>query len=80
MSTLVTGYLERSMDKVLMSSMILLWGYFRKFYYKYNGIWHENRLVRGKWMFSNGTTYEGLFENNKPSGDGIWKFANGNQV
>lgn len=38
------------------------------FHQQYNGRWHENRLVKGKWIFSNGTLYEGPFENNKPSG------------
>jgi radial spoke head protein 1 len=31
-------------------------------------------------MFPNGTYFEGRFERNKPVGEGIWHFANGNTV
>lgn len=36
--------------------------------------------MKGKWVFPNGTYYEGAFTNNKPSGDGVWHFYNGNVV
>ena len=43
------------------------------------GEWKENQFVQGKWVFpTNGTYYEGTFANNKPTGDGVWHFANGN--
>lgn len=34
----------------------------------------------GKWIFPNGTVYEGPFENNKPCGNGKWSFENKNFV
>ena len=37
-------------------------------------------MVQGKWIFSNGTFYEGSFTNNKPNGNGVWVFVNGNKV
>lgn len=33
-----------------------------------------------KWVFPNGTYYQGAFTNNKPNGQGTWYFENGNQV
>jgi hypothetical protein len=36
--------------------------------------------VEGKWVFPNGTYFEGKFTKNKPNGSGIWHFANGNVV
>ena len=43
------------------------------------GEWSDNQIVRGRWIFpNNGTYYEGAFANNKPNGDGVWHFANGN--
>lgn len=43
------------------------------------GEWQDNQIVRGCWIFpSNGTYYEGTFANNKPTGDGVWHFSNGN--
>ena len=44
------------------------------------GDWVENQFVKGIWIFPNGTFYEGSFTNNKPTGDGVWKFFNGNVV
>lgn len=29
-------------------------------------------------MFPNGTYYEGKFTNNKPNGEGVWHYNNGN--
>ena len=37
-------------------------------------------IVEGKWIFANGTYFEGKFEKNKPKGMGHWHFANGNVV
>jgi hypothetical protein len=43
------------------------------------GEWTENQFVKGRWIFpNNGTYYEGAFTNNKPNGDGVWNFSNGN--
>jgi radial spoke head protein 1 len=44
------------------------------------GEWADNQFVKGRWFFPNGTFYEGTFNNNKPSGDGVWHFYNGNQL
>jgi hypothetical protein len=33
-------------------------------------MWKEGKLVSGKWIYPNGTSYEGGFENNKPKGLG----------
>lgn len=35
------------------------------------GDWNENQILQGKWVFPNGTIYEGQFKNNKPNGIGI---------
>ena len=37
-------------------------------------------IVSGKWIFANGTYFEGVFENNYPKGEGVWHFAHGNIV
>lgn len=47
---------------------------------KLSGEWADNQIVKGKWQFPNGTIYEGAFTNNKPNGQGLWRFSNGNQV
>jgi radial spoke head protein 1 len=47
---------------------------------RFTGEWHENKLIRGKWVFPNGNFYEGEFENNRPAGHGQWHFKNGNVV
>lgn len=47
---------------------------------RYTGEWHENFLLKGKWVFPNGNYYEGSFENNKPNGRGKWYFKNGNEI
>ena len=36
--------------------------------------------MNGRWIFPNGTYYEGSFSNNKPNGKGVWVFVNGNKV
>jgi hypothetical protein len=36
--------------------------------------------VKGQWLFPNGTYFEGVFDNNKPKGKGLWNFSNGNLV
>lgn len=37
-------------------------------------------MVKGKWVYSNGTHFQGEFDNNKPKGQGTWNFKNGNSV
>ena len=32
------------------------------------GEWKENTIIGGRWIFPNGTYYEGKFTNNKPNG------------
>lgn len=44
------------------------------------GDWEEGKIIKGKWIFANGTYFEGVFENNYPKGEGVWHFANGNQI
>eukprot|EP00831_Metopus_contortus_P013279 TRINITY_DN1537_c0_g1_i7.p1 TRINITY_DN1537_c0_g1~~TRINITY_DN1537_c0_g1_i7.p1 ORF type:complete len:216 (+),score=41.98 TRINITY_DN1537_c0_g1_i7:183-830(+) len=47
---------------------------------KYVGNWVDSNLVEGKWIFPNGTFFEGSFERNKPKGKGKWNFKNGDIV
>ena len=44
------------------------------------GDWFNGQILEGKWIFSNGTYFEGKFENNYPKGEGIWHFINGNVI
>ena len=44
------------------------------------GDWFNGQIMKGKWIFANGTYFEGKFENNYPKGEGIWHFANGNII
>ena len=37
------------------------------------GEWKDNKIAQGRWIFPNGTYYEGEFENNKPTKNGTWK-------
>jgi radial spoke head protein 1 len=47
---------------------------------KYVGEWFEGKFLSGKWVYPNGTSFEGQFQNNKPKGAGVWHFANGNSL
>ena len=47
---------------------------------KYVGTFKNGQLINGKWLYPNGSYFEGNFDNNKPKGKGTWNFANGNQV
>jgi len=47
---------------------------------KYVGIYKNGQLVSGKWIYPNGSYFEGKFNQNKPKGAGKWVFANGNVV
>ena len=42
------------------------------------GEWKNGEIKSGKWIYPNGTYYEGDFANNKPDGKGVWFFKNGN--
>lgn len=44
------------------------------------GQWNKGALVHGTWSLSDGSCYEGAFDNDKPQGAGVWRFANGNKV
>jgi radial spoke head protein 1 len=44
------------------------------------GEWKENTILDGKWIFPNGTYYEGKFTNNKPNGEGVWHYPNHNSL
>ena len=44
------------------------------------GDWFNGQIIKGRWIFENGTYFEGKFENNYPKGEGVWHFANGNVV
>ena len=47
---------------------------------KYVGQFKNGQLVGGKWLYPNGSHFEGSFDNNKPKGHGKWVFQNGNIV
>jgi hypothetical protein len=46
----------------------------------FEGDWVQNKMKHGKWVWKDGTTYQGQFDNNKPKGEGVWTFGkeNGN--
>ena len=47
---------------------------------KYVGDFKNGQLVKGKWIYPNGSYFEGKFNQNKPKGAGQWHFANKNVV
>merc|ERR1719454_277177 len=47
---------------------------------KMQGEWANGEIQEGRWIYPNGVYYEGYFENNKPTGEGKWHFANGNEL
>ena len=52
---------------------------------KVKGRWYNSEIQEGDWIFPNGTypnaTYfHGMFDKNKPKGEGVWHFKNGNVV
>ena len=53
---------------------------FEKTGQKYVGLFMQGQMIKGKWIYPNGTFFEGGFDNNKPKGQGCWSFANGNKV
>ena len=44
------------------------------------GDWFNGKIIKGKWIFSNGIYFEGKFENNYPKSECVWHFINGNVV
>jgi len=44
------------------------------------GNWVKGQVATGRWVYPNGTYYEGTFDHNKPKGRGKWVFKNGNAV
>ena len=53
---------------------------FQKTGEKYVGTFKNGQLTKGKWLYPNGSCFEGNFGFNQPKGAGSWKFANGNVV
>ena len=47
---------------------------------KYVGNWKSGQMVTGKWLYPNGSYFQGNFDNNQPKGHGKWNFENGNKV
>ena len=47
---------------------------------KYVGAWRGGQMTQGKWLYPNGTFFQGNFDNNQPKGHGKWNFENGNCV
>ena len=47
---------------------------------KYVGTFKNGQLIKGKWLYPNGSYFEGNFDNNQPKGKGSWHFVNGNNV
>ena len=47
---------------------------------KYVGTFKAGKLESGKWLYPNGSYFEGSFDNNKPKGVGMWNFENQNKV
>jgi radial spoke head protein 1 len=47
---------------------------------KLYGQWAEGEMKTGRWIYPNGTYYEGEFVGNKPNGSGTWYFKNGNEM
>ena len=47
---------------------------------KIAGEWEDGKIVSGKWVFPNGTYFEGKFEHNYPKGEGVWHFSNGREL
>lgn len=43
------------------------------------GTFENGNIIKGKWVFKDGTSWHGSFKNNKPIGQGIFYFPNGNQ-
>mmetsp|Transcript_53088 Transcript_53088/g.153111 ORF Transcript_53088/g.153111 Transcript_53088/m.153111 type:complete len:223 (-) Transcript_53088:202-870(-) len=53
---------------------------FNKTKYFYRGEWREGKMVRGEWRLTDGTTFHGDFQNQKPCGEGAWHMKGGTIV
>jgi len=49
-------------------------------YMKIVGHWEHGEIITGKWLFPDGTYYEGIFEKNLPKNIGEWSFSNENKI
>ena len=49
---------------------------FEKAKMKIAGEWENGKILKGKWIFPNGTYFEGPFINNFPKDEGVWYFTN----
>ena len=47
---------------------------------KFVGTFKNGQITKGKWIYPNGSFFEGNFGFNQPKGVGTWNFANGNKV
>jgi len=47
---------------------------------KFVGTWTGSEFARGKWVFPNGTYFEGEFSKNQPKGKGKWVVAHKGNV
>ena len=47
---------------------------------KFVGAWSSGEFAKGKWVFPNGTSFDGEFSKNQPKGKGRWAFKKGNTV
>ena len=64
------------------------WGSFKRVkegdskwgYGYFEGDWVKGTMTSGKWVWKDGTCYQGQFGGNKPKGQGVWTFGkeNGN--
>eukprot|EP00919_Chromeraceae_sp_WS-2016_P072629 GHVR01171690.1.p1 GENE.GHVR01171690.1~~GHVR01171690.1.p1 ORF type:complete len:216 (+),score=47.97 GHVR01171690.1:34-681(+) len=48
--------------------------------FKYVGEWERGHMMRGRWLWKNGTQYVGTFKDNQPYGKGLWLFPSSTQV
>jgi len=53
---------------------------FEKAKMKIAGEWENGKILKCKWIFPNGTYFEGPFINNFPKDEGVWYFTNWNIV
>ena len=42
--------------------------------FQYTGEFYEGKIIEGKWILSNKTTYEGHFKHNQPNGAGKYNY------
>lgn len=47
---------------------------------EYKGEWKDGQMIDGTWSLADGTKYVGGFQNQKPSGQGVWETSRGTVV